>query len=79
MLSSRRLISAGLLLLAACGSAWAGGIDPRVAARQIDELLAREAYGGSANSQAAPVARADDETFLRRLALDLVGRPPTPE
>ncbi|HTM55859.1 MAG TPA: DUF1549 domain-containing protein [Pirellulales bacterium] len=79
MLSSRRLISAGLLLLATCGSAWAGGIDARAAARQIDELLAKEAYGGSADSQAAPVARADDETFLRRLALDLVGRPPTPE
>jgi hypothetical protein len=79
MLSSSRLFAAGLFVLAACASAGAGGIDPRGAAKQIDELLAKEAYGGPADAAASPVGRADDETFLRRLALDLVGRPPSPE
>ena len=46
------------------------------AATRVDELLAREVFGGSSAAQLAPVA--GDETFLRRITLDLVGRLPSP-
>ncbi|MEM9185682.1 MAG: DUF1549 domain-containing protein [Planctomycetota bacterium] len=46
----------------------------RVAA-QVDRLLGEEVYSGS--TQLAPVC--DDETFVRRVWLDIVGDLPTPE
>ena len=60
-------------------SAVASGVDPYVAAARVDELLAKETYGGTQIQGVVPAAQADDETFLRRASLDLTGHPPTPE
>ena len=46
--------------------------DPDDAADTVDRLLAEEAAGPG-----EPAPRADDETFLRRVFQDLVGKPPT--
>jgi len=62
--------------------------DSRQTAARVDQSLAAELSGGAATSpgagaaaksakQAAP--RTDDETFLRRVSLDLVGDSPSPE
>ena len=59
--------------------AQAAGLDPLATARQVDELLAKEGFGGGKDANEKPAARADDQTFLRRVALDLIGHPPTPE
>ncbi len=67
----------GVLLLAA--PAMAAGLDPTVAAKKIDELLAKEHFGGNTASPGQVAPAVDDEVFLRRAALDLVGRPPTPD
>lgn len=52
-------------------------------ARRTDALLAAEHFGGDGqfggDGAAKPAAAASDEIFLRRLALDLIGVPPTPE
>lgn len=45
-------------------------------ARQVDQQLAAE-VPATATPAAAPLV--SDEVFLRRVSLDLVGRPPTPE
>jgi hypothetical protein len=55
----------------------AAGIDPHATAKQVDQLLASESFGGSQDGATAPAAAADDQTMLRRLSLDLVGHPPT--
>lgn len=47
-------------------------------AREVDRLLAKETKAGTAAAGPA-VPRVGDETFLRRLSLDLIGRPPSPE
>ncbi len=57
----------------------AAGLDPQATAQRADELLAKETFGGSQGSTHELAPRADDQTFLRRLSLDLVGHPPTPE
>jgi hypothetical protein len=56
----------------------ASAAQPDVArtAGHVDELLAKELFGGDTQAQPAPVA--DDQTFLRRASLDLVGVPPSP-
>ena len=60
-------------------SAAAAGLAPQATAKHTDELLAKEMFGGPQGSTNEPAARADDQTFLRRVSLDLVGHPPTPE
>lgn len=45
------------------------------AARRVDELLASEVF--TEDSSGEPVGRVDDETFLRRAYLDVVGEVPT--
>ncbi len=47
---------------------------PQEAAALVDATLADELFQGSAGS---PLV--DDATFIRRVSLDLIGRPPTPE
>lgn len=48
------------------------------AAAEVDRLLAQETKAGTVgDGTSAP--RVDDETYLRRLSLDLLGRAPTPE
>jgi Protein of unknown function (DUF1549)/Protein of unknown function (DUF1553) len=51
--------------------------DPQEAAAKTDRLL-REAVPYAGAAKKAP-ARIDDERFLRRVSLDIVGRLPTPE
>ncbi len=67
----------GLLCLAAVGPTQtaASDISPLQAARRVDQLLAEELFGDT--STLAPIA--SDETFVRRVWLDLVGDIPTPE
>ncbi len=79
MVCVRWFAIAGLLLSVLVQHSSAGGIDPREVAAKVDELLAKESFGGGEEAGAAPAAKADDQTMLRRLALDLVGVPPTPE
>src|SRR5689334_5547329 len=71
------------IVLACClfvsSSLLAGELKPAAVAHKVDELLARESFGAADAKTAQPVAQADDATFLRRLSLDLVGVPPTPE
>jgi hypothetical protein len=69
----------GLCGLLIAQSAGAAGLDPRATAKRTDELLAKEMFGGPQGSTHEPAASADDQTFLRRVSLDLVGHPPTPE
>src|SRR5262245_65256455 len=62
-----------VLIVCLAGAAWphhllAAGLDPAVVARRADELVAKDL--GSADQ---PAPAADDQTFLRRVALDLVG------
>jgi hypothetical protein len=73
-----KLLSAiGLCALALVQCLSAAQPDAGRTAKRVDELLAKEQFGGDAQSQ--PVPRTDDPTFLRRTSLDLVGVPPTPE
>jgi hypothetical protein len=57
----------------------AGELDAHAVAAQVDARLAKEWFGGSEQTADKLAAAADDQTLLRRLALDLVGHPPTPE
>ncbi|MEX0678808.1 MAG: DUF1549 domain-containing protein [Pirellulales bacterium] len=77
MFLSRVMLAAGFCgwLLAPCAPA--AELDPQQVTRRVDELLAQEMFGGDARSQPAP--RSDDQTFLRRANLDLIGVPPSPE
>ncbi len=59
--------------------ALAAGMQPADAAQHVDELLAKELFGGSEGTPHALTALADDQTFLRRASLDLIGHAPTPE
>ncbi len=59
--------------------ALAAGMPPVDAARHVDELLAKEMFGGSEGTPHKAAAKADDQTFLRRASLDLIGHAPTPE
>ncbi|MFO0903605.1 MAG: DUF1549 domain-containing protein [Pirellulales bacterium] len=47
-------------------------------AREADRLLAEETTAGTPQD-GRRTPRVDDETFLRRVSLDLIGRAPTPE
>ena len=81
MTCGRLLALVGLCALLLPRAVDAAGLDPHAVAVHVDELLAKESFG--AGSQSAdtnkPAAAATDQIFLRRLSLDLVGRPPSPE
>ena len=65
----------------AMGMHHAGAATPQTpadAARGVNETLAGELTPVSTPAKSQPAARADDETFIRRATLDLVGRAPTP-
>ncbi len=79
MILGRFLAISGLLLALLVEHSAAGGLDPQATARQVDELLASESFGGAEQPDAATAPQAGDQTMLRRLALDLVGQPPTPD
>jgi len=74
-------VSTGWLLTAivvTLGSGKASAADPQKVATQVDALLAREHFGGTAKASDRPAPRAADETFLRRVSLDLIGELPSP-
>ena len=56
-------------------SAMSAELDPSVVAREIDRKLVVETGGSAAN----PIPIVNDETFLRRAFLDLLGETPTPD
>jgi hypothetical protein len=68
-----------LVFIVAERGAAAAGLDSHATAKKVDELLAKESFGGAEAKTSALAAKADDQTMLRRLAMDLVGHPPTPE
>lgn len=78
-MSGRRFWIAASLLVLSAARVQAAGLDAAVVAKAVDERLAKEMFGGAEGSATTPVPLADDPTFLRRAALDLVGYPPTPE
>lgn len=75
----RRVLVLGWSLFLLSRQVNAADLGPQELARQVDALLAEESFGGAEADAARPMAKADDQTFLRRLALDLIGYPPTPE
>jgi hypothetical protein len=52
------------------------GTSPLETAAKVDQTLANEIAGESAGQPQAPPV--NDETFLRRVSLDLIGQPPSP-
>jgi hypothetical protein len=71
----RPLKCVALLAWFVSSACFADGPDPYRTAHEIDRLLVKETIG---ESSAKLAARSDDETFLRRAFLDLLGKPPTP-
>jgi hypothetical protein len=71
-------IAASAVLLRGAHAAIAEGPGPLEAAKQVDALLAQELFqsAGGATVELAP--RTNDETFLRRVTLDLTGTLPSP-
>ena len=65
-------VAIGLLLVVTSVVAARAGQPAARIAQRVDQLLAEETTG-------EVVASTDDATFLRRVSLDLVGRPPSPE
>lgn len=62
-------------VIMACGSlANAAGLSAADAAAKVNGLLPREVH----STPDAKASVCDDETFLRRVSLDLIGKPPTP-
>ncbi|HRX77586.1 MAG TPA: DUF1553 domain-containing protein [Pirellulaceae bacterium] len=77
MADARRLLPV-FAIVGTCllhGVAIAAGPEAAVAAREIDQKLVAET--GVAADKLAP--RTDDETYLRRVFLDLLGETPTPD
>lgn len=72
----RIIVAVGLCGLLLAPSSPAAELDAQQVARRVDELLAAERFGG--NSESRPAPRASDQTFLRRVSLDLMGVGPTP-
>ncbi len=79
MTSSKARVLAALLTLGFVlhTVALAGEMGAAAVAKRADALLAEEQFGGDAKTEAASAA--SDEIFFRRLSLDLIGAPPTPE
>jgi hypothetical protein len=76
-MTCRRFVRLGCAILAGLlvvSSSLAAKPDERDVARRVDEAL-RKAAGPSLPTPPA----ADDETFLRRASLDLIGKTPTPD
>lgn len=63
-------------LVAMSSTGWSAGPPPHEAANKIDRLLTKELHTGISEK---PAGRTDDEVFLRRVMLDIVGQPPTVE
>jgi len=76
MVFLRVALAASLCALLPASAALAAGLDPGAVAKRVDKLLAKEMFGGDTKTQPAPPA--DDQTFLRRASLDIIGVPPTP-
>lgn len=87
----RRLITVGSVLTVACCSLWGfvspagagdptdfSGIAPR-SASEVAALLDVCAAGHLEEAGVEPAPIINDETYLRRVSLDLAGVPPTPE
>src|SRR3954470_2639401 len=64
-------------LVATCLANAAIALPPEKAAAKTDRLLREEVPFANAAKKAPP--RIDDERFLRRVSLDIIGRLPTPE
>ncbi len=87
MVNSRRTLLAVLYTGCLCAGCLVGsvpniasaGADTAQTAAKIDSLLAKEMADSAADTgrQSEPIV--DDETFLRRVSLDLVGQLPSPE
>lgn len=83
MLRNTLMLTLRISVLGCCLAAWAaptvvaGELGSKAVAKHIDELLAKEMYGG--DDKAKPDRQASDEIFLRRLSLDMIGVPPTPQ
>lgn len=79
-LSSRGLVAlTALALMLGPSLVAADPLDAQPAASQVDRLLQEELFQSAGDGTVEPVALVDDETFLRRVSLDLVGEMPTPE
>ena len=76
MFLSRVAVGVGLCGLLLASGALAGVLEPGAVAKRVDQLLAEEMFGGNTETQPAPPA--DDQTFLRRASLDIIGAPPSP-
>jgi hypothetical protein len=79
---ARSVPARALTGLAAAGAVWAcicspaaAGPDAQETAARIDDLLRKELF----ETSTVPAPLSDDETFLRRVTLDLTGTIPTPE
>ncbi len=70
---ARFALTVGVVSL--CSPLAAGGLSPQQAAAKVNQLLPQEV--GSAASPAQKTPRIDDETFLRRVSLDIAGQSPT--
>jgi Protein of unknown function (DUF1549)/Protein of unknown function (DUF1553) len=77
MVFSRVLVACAFGGLLFVSPLTASASNPQATAKRVDELLAKEQFGGDEKAKA--VSAADDQTFLRRASLDLVGVGPTPE
>jgi hypothetical protein len=75
--SGRRALLLAACLLSALAN-WANAAEPpqQGSATEIDRLLTEDIFGRDPSCQLAP--RANDEIFLRRIYLDLVGEQPSP-
>ena len=75
----QRFLPVVLTLISLVGVAGAERPIPQpgeTASQHVDQLLAQEIFLKQANADLAPPV--DDEAFLRRVSLDLVGELPTP-
>jgi len=79
MALSRMALLAIVVVAWMAGPVTAAGLDPRSVAHKVDQLLAKEMTPGDGVAERPSVPLVDDTTFLRRVSLDLVGVPPTPE
>src|SRR3954454_22232755 len=71
------VLGSAALLLAIFARGLGATQPPAQVAAKVDQLLREEAPYANAAKKAPP--RIDDERFLRRLSLDIIGRLPTPE
>lgn len=70
-----RLVLMGGLVLLVGSTVWSATPDPYVTAAKVDALIEEEIPLAAADLS----PRVDDERFLRRVSLDLIGDLPTPE